>query len=911
MALLGPSFETLPTFFEPAHVELGQELASRLAEDDAALHDPAAVAARLGALGLTSLVVPASLGGRRLGGSPAHVGVRGLCVAREALGYVSPLADSVLAVMGLGAHPFVLAAGAARREAFLAEVARGARVPAFALTEPEAGSDVGAIRTRAVRDGAGWVLDGEKVFISNAGIATDYAVFAQTDPALGRKGLACFRVPAGAPGFEVTPLPLSVPHPLGRLGFQGCRVPGDALVGAVGDGLKLALGTLDVFRTSVAAAAVGMARRALDEALGRVRTRVQFGRPLVEQQLVKAHLADMLADVESSRLLVARAAWEKDRAPGDRAAAPHVALAKLHATEAAQRVIDRAVQLFGGLGVVDGTVVERLYREIRPLRIYEGTSEIQKLILGDALAAGLAVRAKLPVVPHASPGGALFAPLRLPGGVELPNRLVLPAMVTRLSGEDGHVNDDVRARYVRFAKGGVGLVVLEAMAVHGAKSGPLLRLHDDAFVPGLRELVRALHGAGPGKVFPQILHFLKVSRSGWRQTIDTLVEADLDAIVEAYGRAAVRAREAGTDGVELHMAHAYTLSSFLSRLNPRRDAYGGSLANRLRLPLRVLARVRALVGDDFPVGVRFVGDECVRGGYTPLDAGLLAVELARAGAAYVSLSVGGKFEDARVVPGAPPYPYTGYSGDRCMPPASYPDGANLYVADAVKRALVAAGLATPVVAAGKIGARDVAEGVLARGTADLVGLARALLADPDLPRKWAEDGDARVVRCVYGNVCKALDESFRRVDCTLWPKGLGQAPEPPPRAPHAPAPSPPSWPAGAALRASCTDGRVLLRFPRAEAPGGLYGYEVLRADGEGAELVHYASVRARSERFEDARIVAGGRYGYALRPYDLGGRRGPATATAWLDVPADHVPAGDGALGPAADAAACVAGVRG
>ncbi len=468
----------------------------------------------------------------------------------------------------------------------------------------------------------------------------------------------------------------------------------------------------------------------------------------------------------------------------------------------------------------------------------------------------------------------LFEPFRI-RTMTLPNRLVLPAMVTRLSGEDGVVNDDIRARYTRFARGGVGLIVLEAMAVHGAKSGPLLRISSDDFVPGLSDLRRRIHDSGPGKVVPQIIHFLKISRSGWRQTVDMLSHEEIDAIVEAYGAAADRARRCGFDGVELHMAHAYTLSSFLSRVNPRKDAYGGSLANRLRLPLRVLRRVREVVGDDFPVGLRFVGDECIRNGYTTADAGPIAVELARAGADYISLSAGGKFEDARVIEGEPLYPYTGYSGDRCMPGSAYPEGANLYIPEAVRAALRAAGFDTPVVAAGKIATRELAEKVVERGQGDLVGMARALLADPDLPKKWERGQDDRVVRCLYGNVCKALDESFRRVDCTLWPKKLGQAPE-------SDDPVPPEWSEGGAeLRAEYKDGRVLLRWKAASDAGGMYGYQVFRGEGvtTGGALVHHASVRAVSTRYEDARVLPGARYRYAVRPYDLAGNRGPMSAT--------------------------------
>ena len=466
----------------------------------------------------------------------------------------------------------------------------------------------------------------------------------------------------------------------------------------------------------------------------------------------------------------------------------------------------------------------------------------------------------------------------------VPNRTVLPAMVTRLSGEDGKVNADIRDRYTRFAKGGVGLIVVEAMAVHSAKSGPLLRISSGEFEPGLTELAKMCHGEGPGMVVPQIIHFLKIARSGWRQTIDMLTPREIEAIVDAYGEASMRARACGFDGVELHMAHAYTLSSFLSRLNPRRDAYGGTLENRLRLPMRVMERVRRSVGEDFPVGVRFLGEECVRNGYTVVDAGPIAVRLAQAGADYISLSAGGKFEDARHIPGEPLYPYTGYSGDRCMPGSNYPDGANLHIPEAVRGAIRRAGLETPIVAVGKIATKELAEEVLARGQGDLIGMARALLADPDLPRKWQAGREDTVVRCVYGNVCKALDENFRRVNCTLWPKKLGKAPESIDTVP-------PEWSdAGPELTAEFSLGRALLRWTAATDNEAVYGYQVLRAeDGSGAGvLLHYASVRAASTRFEDARVVGGMRYRYAVRPYDLAGNRGPMSPSVTCEIPVEH-----------------------
>jgi len=331
-------------------------------------------------------------------------------------------------------------------------------------------------------------------------------------------------------------------------------------------------------------------------------------------------------------------------------------------------------------------------------------------------------------------------------------------------------------------------------------------------------------------------------------------------------------------------------------VNPRKDDYGGSLANRLRLPLRVMRAVRAAVGQDFAIGVRFLGEECIRDGYTVVDAGPIAIELARAGADYVSLSAGGKFEDARVIAGEPLYPYTGYSGDRCMPGAAYPDGANLGIPEAVRAALRGAGLETPVVAVGKVGTRELAERIIARGQGDLVGMARALLADPDLPRKWEHGHEDRVVRCIYGNVCKTLDENFKRVDCTLWPKKLGQAPE-------SDDVEPPSWPSGgAALTAEHKNGRVLLRWHAATDRGGMYGYQVFRGEeigvgdettgvgrdasgASGAHLIHHASVRALSARYEDARVVPGARYRYAVKPYDLAGNRGTMSETVAVTVP--------------------------
>jgi acyl-CoA dehydrogenase len=338
------------------------------------LGDTAGDAARsMGERGLYSLVTPDASG---------QVSVRSLCLAREYLGYLSPLADSIFAVQGLGSYAISLTANFEGREALLREVANGKRISAFALTEPDAGSDVASMRTTARAERHGYVLNGEKIYISNVGIADHYLVFANADPNMGKKGISCFLVEKDAPGLALHAIPLSGHHPLGRVRLRDVHVAKKALVGEVGFGLRLAYGTLDVFRTSVGAAACGMARRALDEAVAHVKARTQFGKRLADFQLTQATLAEMATELDASRLLVYRAAMVKDARERGQC---EVAMAKMYATEAAQRIIDAAVQLHGGSGVVLGSPVEELYREIRPLRIYEGTTEIQKLIIGGAL----------------------------------------------------------------------------------------------------------------------------------------------------------------------------------------------------------------------------------------------------------------------------------------------------------------------------------------------------------------------------------------------------------------------------------------------------------------------------------------------------------------------------------------------
>jgi acyl-CoA dehydrogenase len=313
--------------------------------------------------------------------------VRTLCLTRETLAYRSGLADFVFAMQGLGAGPISLFGSEAQKAEFLPGVADGRTIAAFALSEPEAGSDAAALTTTARDDGEAWVIDGTKTWISNGGIAGFYVVFARTGEASGAKGLSAFIIEADTPGLSVVErIPLIAPHPLATLRFDGCRVPKDRLVGAPGDGFRIAMGVLDVFRSTVGAAALGFARRALDEALERASTRQLFGAPLADLQLTQASLADMALDVDAAALLVYRAAWTKDQ--GAARVTREAAMAKLYATEAAQKVIDASVQLHGGAGVVTGSMVESLYREVRALRIYEGASEVQKVVIArQALAA--------------------------------------------------------------------------------------------------------------------------------------------------------------------------------------------------------------------------------------------------------------------------------------------------------------------------------------------------------------------------------------------------------------------------------------------------------------------------------------------------------------------------------------------
>jgi 2,4-dienoyl-CoA reductase-like NADH-dependent reductase (Old Yellow Enzyme family) len=467
----------------------------------------------------------------------------------------------------------------------------------------------------------------------------------------------------------------------------------------------------------------------------------------------------------------------------------------------------------------------------------------------------------------------LLTPLKI-NTMTVPNRVVVPAMVTRLSGEDGFINQNVIDRYVRYAQGHVGLIVVEAMAIHGSKSGPLLRISDDGFIPGHAELVRRVHEAGPSKIVPQIIHFMKVARSGWRQTIDQLSVQDIDRIVEEFGAAAVRARQAGYDGVELHSAHAYTLSSFLSRHNKRRDEYDGrSLEGRLYMFGRVMTRVRQMVGLDFPVGVRFLAEEAIKDGYGLPDSQRIALRMAQMGVDYISLSIGGKFEDAVHKPGEPLYPYTGYSGDRCMPGDAYPPLPHAHLAAGIKAYINGKGYKVPVISVGKISDPADAERLLADGKADMIGMARQLLSDPDWVKKVEEHRADAIVRCIYCNVCKQLDENFKLVNCFLWPKGAIQAPQEDLSADR------PRW-TDDAVTATVKDGTVQLTWKR--AAGEIIGYDVFRAEDDGSATIVEA---VKAPKYTDRMVLGGLTYTYHVMAFDKSGRHSPPSKSIRVEMP--------------------------
>lgn len=377
-----PDVDTIRAFLDDSHVEYAEAVDAFARSDLRPRAEPASDdAARTEARELLAILG----GGGWLAPIPAR-DLRRIALAREAVAAASPLADAVYALQALGATPIVLAGRGGASARWVEEAVAGRAMGAFAMTEDEAGSDVASMETTAIRDGGTWVLDGGKALISNAGIADFYTVFAQTERGKGSKGIACFLVPADAPGLAFAGAQiLSAPHPLGRIRFDGCRVGAEACLAGPGDGFKLGLATLDLLRATVGAAACGMAARALEEATRHALERRQFGEPLAAFQLVREKLARMATELAAARLLVYRAAWVKDR--GAERITLESAMAKSYATEAAQRIVDEAVQILGGRGVLADHPVERLYRSVRALRIYEGTTEVQRLVIAGQLLA--------------------------------------------------------------------------------------------------------------------------------------------------------------------------------------------------------------------------------------------------------------------------------------------------------------------------------------------------------------------------------------------------------------------------------------------------------------------------------------------------------------------------------------------
>ena len=361
-----------------------------------------------------------------------------------------------------------------------------------------------------------------------------------------------------------------------------------------------------------------------------------------------------------------------------------------------------------------------------------------------------------------------------------PNRIMRTSMVSGLATEDGLVTDVLKQRYQREAKGGVGLLVVEAAVVLPSRSSYNLRISDDSSTEALTGLVDAVRSANPEtKIGIQIMHVLKVARSGWRQKVEDFKPEDLPVIVERHVQAARRAVTAGFDFIELHMAHAYTLASFISRSNGRTDAYGGKLVHRMRLPAEVFEAVRAEVGDGYPVGIRINAEDFTASGSTLLQSTRVARHFARLGVDYISVSAGSRYEDAAPPPpDMPPDPMSGYSGQRMSPGWWFPDLTHVYLAQAIREGVIAGGFNVPVVAAGKIRTPQEAERILAQGKADLIGLCRPLLCDPDWPNKARADKSREIVACSACNWCLEADSRYEQVTCSRWPEGAVIAPDP-------------------------------------------------------------------------------------------------------------------------------------
>jgi 2,4-dienoyl-CoA reductase-like NADH-dependent reductase (Old Yellow Enzyme family) len=373
----------------------------------------------------------------------------------------------------------------------------------------------------------------------------------------------------------------------------------------------------------------------------------------------------------------------------------------------------------------------------------------------------------------------LFSPITL-RGITFPNRIQRTSMVSGQSTEDGWVTDELKKRYQREAKGGVGAIVVEAAVIIASKSPYNLRISDDRFVPGLEELVKAIREVNHEvKIGIQIMQHLKLARTGWRQKVEDFKPEELPKIVNDHVSAARRALSAGFDFIEIHMAHAFALASFLSRVNKRTDEYGGSLEKRMKLPIEVYQAVRSVVGESFPLGIRINGEDFIIQGNTLAQSTRIARRFAELGADYISVSAGDRFEDAATpTEGMPIDPMSGYSGHRLSPWFWWPDGTHVYLAEGIKKFVREAGFDTPIVTAGKIREPKHAEEILEEGKADIIGLCRAILCDPDWPVKTKEGREKEIVRCVACNWCLEADSRYEKVNCSRWPEGNTNAPEP-------------------------------------------------------------------------------------------------------------------------------------
>lgn len=351
----------------------------------------------------------------------------------------------------------------------------------------------------------------------------------------------------------------------------------------------------------------------------------------------------------------------------------------------------------------------------------------------------------------------LFSPITM-NGMKLENRIVMAPAHEGLATRDGFVTPAYSDYYLRRAQGGVGMIVLGGVAIN-PRPFPALRLSDDKYIPGLKEMVSRIHAETRTKIVPQIYDWLKIAR-GWKQKVEEMPLEQIKQSIDYFEAGALRARECGFDGVELHGAHGYILASLLSANNKRKDEYGGSLDNRMRLTLEVYERLRKALGKDYPIGIRINGDDFIIGGNTLLHSRQIAKKLAAVGFDYISISAGGKYDDSTGTDpfGLPvPYPpWSGYSGFRCMPQADMPEAVNVYLAESIREAVHEAGFSTPIMTAGRITTPELAERILEKGQADLIGICRQLIRDPDWPRKAKEGKSKEIKKCIYCNECLTM-----------------------------------------------------------------------------------------------------------------------------------------------------------